>query len=333
LIFIGINTAIAIASPSTDTPQVPPGPDAAGQITRTQAAPYVESDLILTAGIRKDELEWSIAGNGIDVLSELAWNNVDSYQISLANQTRIRDHVYFRGQFNYAWIIDGKVRDSDYGQNGQSDEWSRSISESTGDQLWELSTGGGYSFYFLQKKLMISPLLGLSYHQQNLRIQNGTQVVSESNPFDSSDPPAVGPLSSQLNSSYLASWTGPWIGCDLRYHPKMQAPVNQTMEFRFSMELHWADYYGEGNWNLRGDLAHPKSFEHKANGFGISLTGQWLINIDKHWGITLTANHQDWSTASGTDRKFFVSGETAVIKLNGVDWTSTSLTVGTVYHF
>jgi hypothetical protein len=342
LIFFSIKTAsanqfsiktAANTSPPSDTPPVTPVPNAAGQTTLTQSTPFAESELTLTAGIRNDDLEWSIAGNGVDVLSELSWTDVDSYQISVANQTRLKNNLYFRIQFNYASFMDGKVRDSDYGGNGKTAEWSRSISESSGDQLWDFSTGGGFAFFFLQKRLMISPLLGISYHQQNLRIQNGAQVVSESNPFGRSDPPAIGPLSSQLNSSYFARWAGPWIGCDLRYAQKVQPASHHNLEFRFSMELHLADYYGEGNWNLRGDLVHPKSFEHETDGYGISLTGQCLIHIGRHWDITFTATHQDWSTDSGTDRKFLVSGGTAATKLNGVDWNSTSLMAGAVYHF
>lgn len=333
LIFFGTDAAIAKPSPppkDADNTPVSPGVDNA---TLIKKSPFVEADLTLTTGIRKDELEWSIAGNGIDLLSELSWSDVDSYQVSVAGHAQFQHNVYFRGQFNYAWVIDGSVRDSDYGQDGQRAEWSRSISESTGDQLWDFTMGGGYAFFFLHKRLIVSPLLGVSYHKQNLRIQNGAQVLSETNPFGGSNPPGVGPLSSQLNSSYFARWAGPWIGCDLRYTPKMDPPIHHSMEFRFSMELHWADYYGEGNWNLRGDLAHPKSFEHEADGFGISLTGQWLINMGNQWDITFTASHQEWSTDRGVDRKFLSSGGSSTTKLNGVEWDSTSFMVGAAYHF
>ncbi len=293
----------------------------------------MEAELSLTAGLRTDDLDWSIAGNGINLLSELQWSDVESYQVSMNGAVEFKNRIYLRGGFNYAWIDDGTVRDSDYGQDNAGAEWSRSVSETTGDELWDVSGGGGYSFYFMMDRLAVTPLIGFSYHKQNMRIQNGTQVVSEPNPFGGSDPPPVGPLSNQLNSTYFARWYGPWIGVDLRYRPKMAAPVRHAMELRLSLELHWADYYGEGNWNLRSTFRHPKSFEHEADGFGITVTGQWLIALTDHWDLTMTASHQDWSTDSGVDRKFLAAGGTTTTRLNEVNWQSTSFMFGVVYSF
>jgi hypothetical protein len=293
----------------------------------------VDIEFTLTTGLRTDELDWSIAGNGINTLSELSWTDVESYQITIANRTRLKNNIYCRGAFSYAWIQDGTVRDSDYGQDNRTAEWSRSISESTGDEAWDISAGVGYSFFFMKDRLTLSPLLGLSYHRQNLRIQNGTQTLSGVNPFGGSNPPPVGPLSDQLNSTYFARWFGPWIGCDLSYKPKMRALVLHSMEFRLSLELHWADYEGEGNWNLRGDLQHPKSFEHDTDGFGIAVSGQWMISLAEHWDLTFTVSQQDWSTDSGTDRKFLDGGGTSLTRLNEVNWSSTSIMVGTTYQF
>lgn len=304
-----------------------------GENSLTKSTPAFETEFHLTSGTRRDDLEWSIAGNGINVLSKLSWSDVESYQISIGNHTQLENNIQIRGQLNYAVIMDGKVRDSDYGSNGAADEWSRSISESNRDQHWDISAGGGYAFFFFDNRLALSPMLGFSYHKQNLRIQNGRQVLSETNPFGGSNPPAVGPLSNRLDSSYNARWAGPWVGCDLRYKPKMHPPVYHAMELRLSLELHWADYYGEGNWNLRGDLQHPKSFEHEADGFGINITAQWLIHLADQWNITISANHQDWSTGTGTDRKFLSSGGSLTTRLNEVTWNSTSFMMGAVYHF
>lgn len=293
----------------------------------------IDTEFSLTTGLRTDDLSWSIAGNGINVLSELTWSNVDSYQITLENRTQLKNNIYSRSAFSYAIIQDGKVQDSDYGLDNYGGEWSRSMSESPGDELYDISFAGGYSFFFLEDRLTLSPLIGLSYHKQNLRIQNGYQTVSGTNPFGGSNPPAVGPLSSNLDSSYFARWLGPWIGCDLQYRLKKLSPGTPDMKLRFSLELHWADYYAEGNWNLRGDLQHPKSFEHEANGFGVCLNGQWLIKLAENWDITFSATHQNWSTGSGTDRKFLSGGGTSTTELNEVNWDSTSFMVGALYRF
>lgn len=333
LVLMGNGVAFGKNVPSYDPSEFDIFTSEVGSAALTKSPPVLETEFSLTSGSRSDDLEWSIAGSGINVLSELSWSDVESYQISIGNHTQLKNNIQIRGQFNYAVIMDGIVRDSDYGSNGASNEWSRSISESDGEQLWDISAGGGYAFYFFDQRLSLSPMLGISYHKQNLQIQNGRQVLSETNPFGGSNPPPAGPLSSQLDSSYFARWIGPWVGCDLRYKPKMRPPVHHAMEFRFSMELHWADYYGEGNWNLRGDLQHPKSFEHEADGFGINMTAQWLINLAEKWDITISANHQAWSTGSGTDRKFLASGGSSTTRLNEITWNSTSYMMGVVYHF
>jgi hypothetical protein len=292
-----------------------------------------EIELSLNSGLRTDELDWSIAGNGVNVLSELEWSDIESYQVALSGGIQFKNRVYIRAGFSYASIDDGTVRDSDYGLDNRRAEWSRSISETDGDELYDISGGAGYSFYFYQNRFTVTPLIGLSYHKQNLRIQNGTQVVSGSNPFGSGNPPPEGPLSSQLNSTYFARWFGPWVGVDLRFKPKMRPLVRHAMELRLSLELHWADYYGEGNWNLRTAFRHPKSFEHEADGFGINVTAQWMVQLVERWDLTITASHQDWSTGTGTDRKFLSAGGTSTTRLNEVNWESTSLMAGVTYRF
>jgi hypothetical protein len=291
-----------------------------------------EIEFSLSSGLRQDELEWSIAGSSAgtnpNVLSELEWSSVDSYQITLANRSRFLRHYYCRTVFDYAWVQDGTVRDSDYAGDNHTYEWSRSVSESTGDEMWDFSTGIGYAFILADDRLLISPLLGYSYSKQNLRIKNGYQVVSAGSPA-----PAVGPLSSQLNSTYFARWKGPWIGCDLLYRVGNRNPDALPMQFGLSAELHYADYYGEGNWNLRGDLNHPKSFEHDAEGYGICISGEWTLALTPEWNLDMTANYQYWDTGTGTDRKFLAGGGTAVTLLNGVTWTSASFMIGASYHF
>jgi hypothetical protein len=289
-------------------------------------------EFYLTSGLRKDSLDWSIAGTSAgtnpNVLSELDWSNVDSYQVTLANRSRFLRHIHCRTTFSYAGIQDGTLRDSDYDGDHKTMERSRSISESKGYEMWDFSTAGGYAFVLYHDRLLVAPMLGVSYHKQNLRITNGFQVVS-----DGSTAPAVGPLSSQLDSGYFARWMGPWIGVDLRYLTEKRGPDYLTMAFGLSVEFHHTDYYGEGNWNLRSDLAHPKSFEHEADGYGICISGEWLITLAAHWDLAFNVNYQHWSTSSGTDRKFLASGESSVARLNEVNWTSSSFMVGANFHF
>ncbi len=340
-VFFGFGAAKADDSVAVSASKLDTAPaDGAAVTSFKKTFKTWETEFTVTAGMRSDDLDWSIGrsstGGKPNVLSELSWSDVDSRQVTLTNRSRLQRHIYLRGSLNYAWIHDGNVRDSDYGEDNRTGEWSRSMSETNGDEMWDLSVGGGYAFMLLNDRLLIAPLFGLSYHKQNLRITNGTQIISDDNPFSSSsqdNPPPVGPLSSQLNSTYFARWMGPWIGCDLSYRPTGGSPRIPPMVFNLSVELHWADYYGEGNWNLRSDLAHPKSFEHHADGYGLCISGEWRVNLALHWDLTFSANFQHWSTNSGTDRKLWSAGGVSTTRMNGVDWDSSSFMVGAAYYF
>ncbi len=291
----------------------------------------IETAFALTSGIRRDNFRWSIAGDSSgsnpNILSELTWTDVDSYQLTLTNRSFYKRNVYFRGEINYAFIQSGDIRDSDYNENDRQDEYSRSKSESSGDQLWDLSLAGGYPFFFLQDRLMVAPLYGLSYHKQNFRITNGRQVIT------SGSLPPIGPLAG-LNSTYRSAWYGPWLGVDMRYQIKGDKTKGiLPMELGLSFELHYADYEAEANWNLRQDLKHPTSFEHEDTGFGIVLSGEWIIDLTSRWGVVLRSTYQSWKTSDGVDRVHNSDGTVEKTRLNEVEWSNVSLMLGANFQF
>jgi hypothetical protein len=275
-------------------------------------------------------LQWSIAGNSAgtnpDIRSELTWSDVHSYQITIGGRALINRMVFLRGALDYGWIQSGRVRDSDYNSDDRRDEYSRSISRSNGDQLWDLSFGAGYPFLLVNNRLLIAPLLGYSHHVQNLRITDGKQVITWP-----SGPP-LGNLDG-LDSTYRTRWMGPWLGCDLRYRFFGGAAGDPPMELGLSLELHRTQYYAEANWNMRGDLDHPTSFEHEADGMGYSFTTEWLIELAMQWEMTMRFHYQHWRTDSGTDRIHYASGGTGTQQLNEVEWYSKSFMLGVTYHF
>lgn len=305
-------------------------PDAARTSWLAQLINKSEIDGTVLNSIRRDELQWSIAGNSgganPDIRSELTWSDVHSYQVTMEGRALINRMVYLRGALDYGLIQSGRVRDSDYNSDDRHDEYSRSISHSSGDQVWDLSFGVGYPFLFAKNRLLIAPLLGYSYHVQNLRITDGTQVMTWP-----SGPP-LGSLDG-LDSTYRAQWMGPWLGCDLRYRIERVPTANQPMELGLSLEIHRTEYDAEANWNLRSDLDHPTSFEHEADGMGYSFTTEWLIELAMQWEAAVRFRYQHWQTDSGTDRIHYATGATGTHQLNEVEWTTKSFMLGVTYHF
>jgi hypothetical protein len=328
------------------TPEIPP-PDQTHQATEPPEATTdssceplaswhawlsekTEVDLVALNSIRRDALQWSIAGNSSgthpDILSELTWSKVHSYQVTVEGRALINRMAFLRGALDYGWIQSGRVRDSDYGSDGRRDEYSRSISRTRGDQVWDFSMGAGYPFFFAENRLMIAPLLGYSYHVQNLRITDGKQVITMP-----SGPP-LGDLEG-LDSTYRTQWMGPWLGCDLRYRIEGVPTGRQPMELGLSLEVHWTEYDAEANWNLRSDLDHPTSFEHEARGMGYSFSTEWLIELALQWDLAMRFHYQYYQTDSGTDRIHYASGATGTQQLNEVEWKTHSYMLGVTYHF
>jgi hypothetical protein len=297
--------------------------------------------LSVQAGYRQDELDWSIAGKLFDyaqhedvivnVLSELTWRDLDIMQVGFSNETLFTDHYFFRISFSHGTIFDGENQDSDYKGLNRTGEWSRSNNNADKGDVSDMSVAAGYRFTVWNNRISLIPLLGYSYHEQNLVMTDGYQTVSEPDAALRLNPPEVGPFSG-LYSTYEARWRGPWLGLDAGYTLALPKP-SLHMTFGLGLEYHWADYSASADWNLRSDLAHPESFEHEAVGTGYIVAAKWRCQFANRLGILLSFGYQDWSTDAGTDRVYLSTNEVDETRLNEVNWTSKSLMFGVDYTF
>jgi len=282
-------------------------------------------------GYRSDDLNWNIAGditgNHPNVLSELEWEDIGIFQIKGANTTVYRG-IYFRGSLAYGWIFSGEVQDSDYLGDNRTLEYSRSNNNADDGNTFDASAAIGYQFLFQSGLLGISPVVGYSYHQQNLTLTDGNQTV------ESFLSPPLGPFEG-LDSSYDAEWKGPWIGVDVSFQSpaRNRTHARKGYELKCGFEYHWADYDAEADWNLRTDFAHPKSFEQDADGHGIVAFGDFNWFFTPRWALHFSGNYQTWETDPGLDRAFYADGTVSETRLNEVNWDTYALMVGMVYSF
>ena len=291
-------------------------------------------------GYRNDDLNWSIAGitptiylipplqgNYVNILSELNWSNLEIFQMEFGLERRIDQKYKIRGTLAYGVIFDGDNQDSDYAGNNRTFEFSRSNNSADDGSTSDVSIGFGRNFSFLADAIGLSPLIGFSYHSQNLTITKGVQTAS-----DFGWPTPLGPFPG-LNSTFDTQWYGPWIGLELTLAKNIKYNKTSSYEFLFGIEYHWADYRAEANWNLRTDLAHPKSFEHKADGSGLVFSAGHNYFFNPQWSLNLIYKYQKWETDSGIDRVFFADGTEAVTRLNEVNWKSSAFMVGVTRSF
>ena len=283
-----------------------------------KASTEMPMDLAISTSYREDNLDWNIAGGGVNVLSELAWKNMAIAQIQLAAKINIKNDWRIRTELSYGVITAGTNQDSDYNGNNRTQEFSRSNNKADGD-VRDASIGIGRTLRLLDqtvgKFIYVTPFIGLSIHQQNLGMTDGVQTI-----------PAFGALLG-LDSTYAAQWQGPWIGVDALIETGGNTDLIATVEY------HIADYSAKANWNLRNDFAHPVSFKHAAKGQGLVLSGGASYPVAKSWTLNATLKYQTWTTRAGSDWVYFADGSTGYARLNAVNWKSTAYNLEIVHQF
>ena len=290
---------------------------------------YSEGSVSL--GYRVDSLDWTIdgAGNPLgtspNILSELEWRDMEILQLKGELSGSNAAGIYFRGYGNFGWVLDGVNQDSDYAESNRTAEFSRSINDVDGSRVLDLSGGLGLTFFLDHaEQYRFIPMVGLSYHNQNMQMRGGNQVVSNVSNAQLLDPaisslPSEGPFPG-LNSSYEAEWSGPWLGAD------MLLDLRNSGKLLLRVEKHWVNYYAKANWNLREDFDHPLSYEHKSNGEGWVLELGWQnapIEYQWVWGVKVSL--QEWDAGVGQYLVHYADGSRSVSRFNGANWSSKSV--------
>jgi hypothetical protein len=272
----------------------------------------------ISAGYRTDNMSWSIAGGGVNVASEVTWKNTVIAQLRAAGRANLGADWLVRGYLTTGAVMSGSNQDSDYAGSNRTQEYSRSNNK-TGGSVQDVSIGIGRKFHLFDNGsgmgMYIVPLAGLSINQQNLTMYDGNQTI----PFN-------GTISG-LDNSYDARWKGSWLGMDALFGLGDNLLLNGTAEY------HRVKYSAEADWNLRSDLAHPASFEHFANGYGVLVSVGASYRFGRNFLLNATLERQKWNTYSGYDQTNYSNGSVGYFTLNPVSWDSTSILLGAVYQF
>lgn len=284
----------------------------------------IQIEFYASTGYRHDKLDWTIAApSGTpNILSELTWDNLEIAVIEVGMSMHTASNWVVDARLSYGTILDGKNQDSDYLGNNRTQEFSRSNNNADEGNTLDVNVGFGYqldiipSGYYAKPWLSITPKVGASFNAQNLKILNGFQTI-----------PATGNFGG-LDSSYDASWYGPWVGFDT------ELSIADQFSISTSFEYHYAFYEATANWNLRTDLAKPISFEHEAEGVGYvaSIGSEYRITPD--FFINLSVNYQKWKAdRKGIDTVFTSAGNVLETKFNEVNWESMGANIGLSYRF
>ncbi len=285
---------------------------------------YQRAEFYINTGYRSDDLDWSISGIGgtPNILSELTWKDIEIATINIGTTLYLKSNWLVNMDLVYGHIFDGKNQDSDYLGNNRTLEFSRSNNGADEGDILDMSVAIGYRWQLPVKpqqpypNIELRPQVGLSYHSQNLKVVDGFQTI-----------PALGTFSG-LDTSYDATWFGPWLGLDSHIN------FSDAFTLSFNFEYHYIEYDASANWNLRADFAHPESFTHEAKGYGLvgSIASQLRLNNDL--SLKLSIDYQDWQAhRDGVDKTFFSNGSSLTTGFNGVNWRSFGANIGLLYEF
>ncbi len=275
-------------------------------------------------GYRQDKFDWSIGGfEGVpSVLSELQWKDLRIVQVDgYASYTSCANYAV-RVSGDYGNIYHGRNRDADFLGNDKTQPFSISSNNAGKGDVYDIEAGVGYRVTSTCGRFIATPLVGWSYHGQNLHMYDGKQV------FDLLAPLEEGPITG-LDSSYKTRWFGPWVGMDFSVRVERCAYVFGSFEW------HIVSYRGTGRWNLRQDIVGP--FHHQAHGFGYiaTLGGKW--EIWDNWSIGVAGSYRNIRSRHGHERLSLRDpdfGEIDVrLPFNGAKWKSLSVSGIVAYRF
>ncbi len=285
--------------------------------SEASSEPGPRGSLSLRTFYRSEDLKWHFAAAGVNVRSELSWDDVESTGLEAAAQIPLPGSLELRGQIGYGRIFDGEIQDSDYNGSNRTLEFSRSISQTDRGSVWDASLGLGWK-RALGLRFAITPFVGVSYHQQNYNIRDGLQVVALL-------PSSLGPIAG-LDSDYEGEWYGFFFGAEVRHR------WSERLDLRASFTSHAFEYRADAFFNLRTDLGDP-SFSHKTTAEGTTLEGEAIFQLDPRWTLELTLSARTWESDSGRTTFRFASGARDFPRFNDLDLEATRVSLGLVYSF
>lgn len=251
----------------------------------------------VSTGYERDDLHWSIAGNSAgqdpNIYSELKWRNTGGIYARADVQWTLWKRWWIEACGSRTFIRRGSMTDTDYGLDNRHDVLYHEQFPVTGGYSESGSLGIGYAL-FEGGHLTVTPSLGYAIDRQHFPVRGGG-----------------GPFAG-LNSSYDAKWFGPFVRVDGEWR------LGARWQLAIAAWYDQVVYRGVADWNLIAQFAHPVSFRHRADGYGITGEAGVAYTLSRHWGLSLKGEYFNWETGMGVDELYLASGGVSQTRLNEV---------------
>ncbi len=191
-------------------------------------------------------------------------------------------NYYLRANGNFGEIYKGNARSSRYTRCEH--EISRIKGKANNGQVWDATAAFGYQFTSNWRRAVIIPVVGWSFHEQNLKFHKARQEV---NRIDV--PPILGNIPN-LHARHKPRWYGPLIGVDFL------VSVDEPCVLLFgSAEWHWVQYRAKGNWNF--DDLFINRYSQKGHGYGLVANLGFNYRWCRHWYIGILGTYRNFHGA------------------------------------
>lgn len=256
------------------------------------------------AGYRRDNISWRhrFPSNDPFVSSSTRFKDLDIFQIGVHGRTTLGCNFYVRASAYWGWVLDGDFKRSvstyfspynyysDY-YYSSNDNLNFGFSDdrcSVIDDKYVYGVGGaiGYPFYFCDCTMVLAPVIGYAFDEQNVRVDDKGFNFSES---DGCIFPGSGECNRCCRQTFISRWYGPFVGLDFNYRP-----WNECWNFYGELEYHWGHFRGKRSngdgFEFFDDRNHSS---HKATGWVFAAGAEYDLSCN--WTVGLSVKFQDWA--------------------------------------
>lgn len=251
----------------------------------------------VSGGYQRQDFRWSIAGNSAgqdpNIYSELKWRGVSGLAgaIDLHWNAWKRWRVFASGSRVFTrW---GTMSDTDYGLDNRHDILYQESFPAVDGYDEALAVGIGYCLC-CSGPFQLTPYIGYGISAQYF------PITDPGGPYDG------------LNSSYSATWRGPLVRVE------GSLTLGRRWQVVADAVYHQVSYHATADWNLIPSFAHPVSYRHTADGYGVEADAGLRYIAGKRISLEARGGYFNWQTGTGIDQVYLTAGGSDQTQLNGV---------------
>lgn len=249
------------------------------------------------AGYRRDSIDWRhrFPSNEPFVKSNVKFEDLDIFQIGVHGRSTLGCNFYVRGSAYWGWILDGNFKrnfDTYFSpeESCENNGFRFGLSDhkcSTADDKYVFGISGaiGYPFYFCDCSMLLAPVIGYSFDEQNVRVEdegfNFDDFSSECCFFRNREGHCC-------RNTFISRWYGPFVGIDFDWHP-----WNSCFNLWAELEYHWG--------NFRGKRSHFNEHFFEDRNRHSNNVRAWVFSagldydLCNCWTVGFSVKFQDWN--------------------------------------